>query len=118
MEKTIVIDGTKVKLKTNGSTPIRYKAQFKRDYLAEIVRMMKLFHLFTKDNLTDLESEEIEKIDMTVVYNIVWMYAKTADDNIPEPILWLETFEEFPILEVTLQIVELATSSLKSSKKK
>lgn len=118
MEKTILIDGHEVKLKTNGSTPMRYKAQFKRDYLAEIVRMMKLFSLLNKDDLTDLEYEELDKVDMSIVYNIVWTYAKTADDSVPEPIVWFESFDEFPILDVTLQIVELATNSLRSSKKK
>lgn len=118
MEKTITIDGKEVRLKTNGATPLRYKSQFKKDYLAEIVRLMKMFTLLNKSNLTEMESEELDQVDMSVVYNIVWVYAKTADSTIPEPLLWLESFDEFPIMEITLQIADMATNSLKTVKKK
>ena len=38
MEKTIEIDGKKVGFKTNGATPLRYKAQFGKDYFKEILK--------------------------------------------------------------------------------
>ena len=42
MEKTITIDGKEVRFKTNGATPMRYKAQFGQDYFKEILKMAPL----------------------------------------------------------------------------
>lgn len=118
MEKTIVISGTELRLKTNGATPFRYKIQFKKDYLAEIVKLMNMFSILKIENLSDIDPINLEKLDMTPVYNIVWVYAKTADDSIPDPMTWLSSFDEFPILDVFVQIADLAANSVKTSKKK
>ena len=42
MEKTIEIDGKKIRFKTNGATPLRYKAQFGKDYFKEILKFAPL----------------------------------------------------------------------------
>ena len=42
MEKTIEIDGKKVKLKSTAGTPKRYKAQFRKDYFSELLKLSKL----------------------------------------------------------------------------
>ena len=39
MEKTITIDGKQVRFKSNGATPLRYKAQFGKDYFKEIMKL-------------------------------------------------------------------------------
>ena len=39
MEKIINIGGKDIPFKSTGATVIRYKSQFKRDFLAEIVNM-------------------------------------------------------------------------------
>ena len=111
MEKTITIDGREVRLKTNGATPLRYKTQFKRDYLADVVKLMKLLGAFAG-------GESTEELESDVVFNIAWVYAKTADATIAEPMAWLESFDEFPLLDVLVDVAELAANSLKTSKKK
>jgi hypothetical protein len=117
MEKTIVIDGQKVRFKSNGATPLRYKAQFGRDYLKEILKMSALTNVKKKkDNQIDVK--DLEVLDFEVFYNIAWIMAKTADPTIPEPIEWLSTFEEFPIDEIFPEMQELMLASLSSSKKK
>jgi hypothetical protein len=117
MEKTIVIDGQKVRFKSNGATPLRYKAQFGKDYLKEILKMSPLENMNKKKN-KDVNVKDLEVLDFEVFYNIAWIMAKTADPTIPEPIEWLSGFEEFPIAEIFPEMQELMIATLTSSKKK
>jgi hypothetical protein len=115
MEKTITIDGRPVRFKSNGATPLRFKAQFGKDYLKEILKMSPLENVGKKKNV---DQKNLEIIDFEVFYNIAWIMAKTADPTIPEPLEWLETFDEFPIGEIFPEMQELLLSSISSSKKK
>jgi hypothetical protein len=113
MEKTILIDGQKIRFKTNGATPLRYKAQFGRDYFKEIFKMLPLTQLNKKES----NPAALESLDFEVFYNIAWIMAKTAEPTIPEPLEWLEQFEEFPIADIFPELQELMLASMQSSKK-
>ena len=69
MEKTIEIDGKKIRFKTNGATPLRYKAQFGKDFFKEILKLAPLEKLQGKDK-KDITSEDLEALDFEVFYNI------------------------------------------------
>ena len=112
MEKTIEIDGKQVSFKSTAATPLRYKAQFGRDYFSEILKMEEL----TKIKKTKNQAETLAKIDFNTFYNIIWVLAKTADKKIPEPLEWLDTFEEFPLFEIIPQIQDLIVASIKGKK--
>lgn len=113
MEKTIEIDGKQVSFKSTAATPLRYKAQFGRDYFSEILKMEEL----KKIKKTKNQAETLAKIDFNTFYNIIWVLAKTADKKIPEPLEWLDTFEEFPLFEIIPQIQDLIVASIKGKKK-
>lgn len=113
MEKTIIVDGKQVHLKSTGATPIRYKAQFGKDFFSEI---MKLNHL-TKIDTENLEASDLSMLEMDIFYNFVYVLAKTADQSIPDPITWLDDFDSFPIIEVIPQIQDMLLSSMQSKKK-
>lgn len=113
MEKTIEIDGKQVSFKSTAATPLRYKAQFGRDYFSEILKMEEL----TKIKKTKNQAETLAKIDFNTFYNIIWVLAKTADKKIPEPLEWLDNFEEFPLFEIIPQIQDLIVASIKGKKK-
>ena len=111
MEKTIKISGRDVSFKSSGGFLVRYKAQFKRDGLVDILRLIGSF---------DAETQQIinyEMLDLEVFYNIVWTLAKTADPAIPDPMTWYDSFDEFPIIDVIGELQELIISSIASSKK-
>lgn len=116
MEKTIVIDGKNVRFKANGATPLRYKAQFGRDYFKELLKMSPLEKVAKKKG--NVEAADLEALDFEVLYNISWIMAKTADPTIPEPLEWLGSFDVFPIVEIFPDLQDLMTASLMSSKKK
>ena len=113
MEKTIEIDGKQVRFKYTAETTLRYKAQFGRYYFSEILKMEEL----TKIKKTKKQAETLAKIDFNTFYNIIWVLAKTADKKIPEPLEWLDTFEEFPLFEIIPQIQDLIVASIKGKKK-
>jgi hypothetical protein len=113
MEKTIEIDGKQVKFKSTAATPLRYKAQFGKDYFSEILKMEGLTKLKKSKN----NAEDLAKIDFDTFYNIIWVLAKTADKSIPEPLEWLDGFEEFPLFEIIPQVQDLIVMSIQGKKK-
>jgi hypothetical protein len=116
MEKTIEIDGKKVRFKTNGATPLRYKAQFGKDYFKEILKLAPLQKLQGSEK--GISPEDLQHLDFEVFYNISWIMAKTADPTIPEPLEWLEQFDEYPMADVIPQLQDLMMASFQTTKKK
>ena len=109
MEKIIKIGDKEVALKTTGATLLRYKIQFGKDLLTELIKLDGAY----KDG--ELQPE---KIDFEVFFNILWIMAKTADPSIKPPVEWLDEFEEFPILEVLPKVMEMLVCLMRTSKKK
>lgn len=113
MEKTLTIDGQEVRFKSTAATALRFKAQFGKDYLIEIMKLEALLKLDVK-NLSLLDLKEI---DFELFYNIAWALAKTANPHIPDPLTWLDQFEEFPLFEIMPELQELVVLSIKGKKK-
>lgn len=110
MEKILTIDGRQVKFKTTGAFLLRYKAQFGRDAIQDIFRLMGAVD--ANNQITDLGA-----LDLEVLYNITWSLAKTADPGIPPPMEWLDGFSEFPLVEIIPEITDMLRSCLISSVK-
>jgi hypothetical protein len=111
MEKTILIDGKEVRFKSTGATALRYKAQFGKDYLSEILKLNNL-------NGLDLNTAtSFEGFDFEVFYNIAWVMAKTANPSIPDPITWLDEFDSFPMMDVIPELQDMLLSSIQAKKK-
>lgn len=127
MEKTITIAGQQVRLKSTAATPKRFKIQFGRDYFAELLKFAKVFEPLNdleesedqkqEADLSQLSYESLELLDFDVLYDIVWVLAKSADNSIPDPLTWLDQFEAFPIAEIMPEIQELLSHSIKTEKK-
>lgn len=113
METTIIIDNKEVRFKSTAATPLRFKAQFGKDYFAEIIKLNKL----SKFKVDEDNYEILGNADFEIFYNIIWTLAKTADKNIPEPLTWLDGFDEFPLFEIIPQVQDLIAASIRSKKK-
>ena len=101
MEKVINIDNKNIKFKSTAATPLRYKAQFGRDFFNDLMK---------------LEPENTE-LDTEVIYNIIWVLAKTADKTIPPLIEWLDEFDSIEVGEVITEVKDMILASIKSKKK-
>ena len=117
MEKTIIIDGKEIRFKANGATPLRFKAQFGKDYFKEILKLAPLTKLQGKKP-EEIDIEHLESLDFELFYDMAWILAKTADPSIPEPVVWLEQFDEFPMVDIIPELQELMAASFSTSKKK
>lgn len=113
MEKTIEIDSKKIRFKSTAATPLRYKAQFGKDFFADIMKLSALEGLNSKK----IDLKKIDKLDFEVFYNIIWVLAKTANKTIPEPITWLDEFEEFPLFEIIPELEDMILASMQTKKK-
>lgn len=109
MEKIIKIGNKEVALKTTGATLLRYKMQFGKDLLTELIKLDAAYH-GGKLN--------VEKLDFEMFFNILWVMAKTANPDIKPPIEWLDGFEELPIMEIVPEVMELLTKLMRTSRKK
>ena len=106
MEKVIKIGGQEVLLKSTGATPLRYKAQFGKDFFTELAKLEKM-----------TKKKGSESIDFELFYNLTWVFAKTANKDIPPLLEWLDTFDSFPVAEIMPDIMELVTSCIATRKK-
>lgn len=107
--KVIEIDGKKIEFKTTAATPLRYKEQFGKDYFSEIYKLKGL-QKSLKSKKSD--AEKLATMDFELFYNIAWVFAKTADKNIPGPLEWLDGFNAFPMAKIFPQLQELIAISI------
>jgi len=115
MEKILTIDGRQVKFKSTGAFLLRYKAQFGRDAIQDILKLQAAID--TKTN----ELSNYDVLDLEVFYNLAWTLAKTADPSLPPPMEWLDSFSEFPLVDLLSELTDMIFSSLTTtaqSKKK
>lgn len=116
MIKTVRIDGKDVVFKANAATPMRYKMQTGSDYFADIMRLKSVSNfLEAAKSGEDIPAEALTGVDFSFLYNLMWTMAKTADKDIPDPLTWFDSFDEFPLLEVLGELMELITSNLQQT---
>lgn len=113
MEKTIEIDNKNIRFKSTAATPLRYKAQFGKDFFVDIMKLSSIEGLNSKK----FNLKKIDKLDFEVFYNIIWVLAKTANKTIPEPMTWLDGFEKFPLFEIIPELQDLILASIETKKK-
>lgn len=129
MEITVTIDGREVRFKKTGGTMRRFKSKFGREWFADldkIARMQRKVAETAKAEGLDLEktaeakkaakkefSEEqvyalsaaIAQYDSDPYYDMLYIMAKEADPDIPDTVEdWLDTFDDFPFLDVWVQV--------------
>ena len=119
MEKTITIDGKDVRFRSSGATPLHYMNQFQSDYTKDIVKM-GVDLVVDKDLKSMSEKEQLElvrQLDFNFFYRVAWTFAKTAEKSIPDPLTWLDGFDEFPIVEILPELQEMLLLSITTKKK-
>ncbi len=103
MEKTIIIDGKEVKMKSSAAVPRMYRKQFGRDIFKDMMKLKK--DVDKKKN----RNREIPIESLEMFENVAYVMAKHADwENVPNNIMeWMERFETFSIYEVLPEIMSL-----------
>lgn len=97
MEETIMIGDKPLRLKSTAAFLLKYKAQFRRDPIKDLMKM-----------------KDLEEIEMETLYNVVWSLAKNADKTIKDPVEFFDEFESLPILDKDFinTVINLALGSM------
>ncbi len=138
MERTINIGDKEVRLNNNIGWAIAYRDQFGRDIIPALMPMLAgaldiVSELIKETGKTDnIEAADLFKVmdgdafldaifhlgtlEFVDFINIVWALAKCADDEIPEPKIWVKQFDVFPVDEILPAVAELVLAGVMSSK--
>lgn len=136
MIKTITLEeGKDLTLSNNVGWLLVYKDQFGQDIVPSLIPVLNagidlVYGIYKatggkldKDVLDKLDPDDIEEavyklagFEATDLLNIVWAMAKNADDSIPEPKRWLNTFEVFPLDIIVPAVFDLLYKGMVSSK--
>ncbi|MBE7044782.1 MAG: hypothetical protein E7397_04580 [Ruminococcaceae bacterium] len=100
MEKQIIIDGKKIKLETNGLVPFIYKKHLERDFFDDVYTL------------------STGAADIEILYYLTWVFAKTADSELPDLETWFSSFTAFPVRKYINELVSLSVASLSTGEKK
>lgn len=134
MIKEIKIGDKDVKLSFGLASFYIYKNQFGQDamtvilpLLSDVVNALDPKIFLGKQNEEEKNEalfdaarnifDEIARVEITELADIIWAFAKAADSEIPEPMKWYASFDEFPIYDVGEEILPCLYESLISKKK-
>ncbi|MDU5183680.1 MAG: hypothetical protein E6214_00175 [Peptoniphilus harei] len=129
MIKTINIDGKEVKFSTNAYFANIFKNQFGYDILTVIMPLVSealkgLDELYIRQKTEAIMPstigellENVYSLEMVDINNFIWSLAKMADPSIDEPIKWYSQFNEFPVIDILKELLEIIVPSLISKKK-
>ena len=107
MDKVIKIGDKEVKFKSTAGTLLRYRNNFGRDFLKDLVKLQEKL----KNKKT--QAKQFMAIDLQMFSEIAWVMAKTADDSIPNIEKWLDQFDTFDIMQILPQLFDLIQNNLK-----
>ena len=124
MEKTIILGDKEVHLTSSVATALIYKAQFNHDYFSDLMILSKIMESMKND---DAESDEVDlkntsvktlgDFDMSVLYNVIWAFAKNNDRSTPVPIEFFSQFESMDMEAVMIDVTDMIAASGKTTKK-
>lgn len=138
MEKTIKIGDKEVRLNNNVGWAMTYRDQFGHDILQTLTPMFAsaldviggiisetgktkdfemedLLAVMDGDSLLDALAH-IGTFEFVDVINLTWALAKTADEDLPDPKVWVRQFDTFPIDVIAPEVCGLLIGGLVSSK--
>ena len=105
MIKTITIDNKDIKFSTSFAWMLKYKAQFHEDPASVIIPAT----LESTKDKTGLAS--IEAIGFVNIARIAWACASVCNKEIEDPEAWFESFEEFPIVTISTELLPAVFAS-------
>ena len=112
MEKIISIDGKNIRFRSTAGTLMRYRNNFGRDFIKDIVALEKKF------KTVKTGQSQFELIELDMFEKIAWSMAKTANNNTPDIEHWLDDFESFSIMQILPEIMELLVGNLNQESQK
>lgn len=122
MQKIIHTTSGDIRLRSSAATVIFYKSEFGKDFFSDAIATAKMFESLSfkegeEPDFSELSMEEIERIDLSLIYQMLWCFARGADKDIEPLAEWLDNYDDLPLEEVTPAISELMEATFKTTKK-
>lgn len=113
MERTVTIDGKKVRFRASAAIPRLYRLRYKRDILVDMQRIQ------TEMSKSKANASTIPVEALTLFESIAHIMARHADpDRVPKDINdWLDQFGTFSIYQVFPVVQKLWADNLKQLNK-
>ena len=124
MEKVVVIDGKQVPFRCTGGFLIRYKQLTGEDPIKAIYTLGNVEQALGnrgkkasshQDKLQDKLDKDPD-FDVTVIYKLIWVLARTADPTVPDLLTWVESFNDFPVFVIFDEIKVLIVGAFRTTK--
>lgn len=113
MEKVLNFGGKDVKFRASARALLVYKRQFGREYLADVSGMLGL----VSEDKNGKKAVDFSKLDTETLCRVAWTLAYTADSSTPQMDDWLDSFDDFPVIEILTELLPMLNSTLKADKK-
>lgn len=116
MDKTVYIGGKPVVFRKTAGTMLRYKRQFGRELYPDLIKIYDLFPVLrqytdVKDEMSEAQKVEIAKVMLGTetewMYDILYIMAQQAEPSIRDELEWLDSFDDFNVFEVFIQLMPL-----------
>ncbi|MDO5027443.1 MAG: hypothetical protein Q4E50_06400 [Tissierellia bacterium] len=116
MGKVLIIAGKQVKFKATGGFLIKFRNLTGQDPIKAISNLeitMGEINFRSKNKNSHLDKVNFEQL--ILFYQIVWVLAKTADREIGDLEDWIDSFDEFPIADILVDLVDLIQQAFKTN---
>lgn len=110
MEKTLTISGKPTVFKCTGGFLLRYRELTGRDPIRDVAGMEEL-----SGKGKDIDISSLSTDDLMLLYNIVWVMAKTANPDLPDMLDWVDSHDEFPIADIFTDLTDLVAKAFQSN---
>lgn len=113
MERTVVVDGREVRLRTSAAIPRMYRMKFHRDIIQDMRSIQKSMGKAARKR--GGKSIPVEALEM--FENMAYLMARHADpQGVPDSVgAWLDEFETFSIYDVFPVILEMWEINMRTS---
>ena len=139
MIKTLTIGNKEVRLTNNVGWTLVYRDQFGHDIISTLTPMLAVAldlssgflqtvgvgkkEVTAEDVLMTLDGDVLidalahfAGIEFVDLVNITWAMAKAYDESLPEPRIWVQGFDEFPVDVIAPEVAKLVFKGLVSTK--
>ena len=113
----IMISGRPVVFRKTAGTMLRYKRQFGRELYPDLIKIYELFPLLKKFDVKDTDKMTTEektviaglflRTETEWMYDIAFIMAQQADTTIRDEIEWLDSFDDFNIFTVFIELLPM-----------
>ncbi len=115
MEKEITISGKKVQFKCTGGFLIKFKELTGKDPIAAVTNIETSLGHIAKNKDGEISSADLNIDQLMTFYEIIWVLAKTANEEVGSLSEWLDEFNEFPISDILSELLDLIQKAFQSN---